>query len=126
MIKTVKVTFTNPKPGDGWLNSIYLHWTRFYAPRGSTLISSEIERDFSEGDELGKKVFRGYSATYPLDSNTLTVTYKLPFKVKKGEEYRLLVQKQPGTGDFEYIISLNGKEIEKFNLKADKEIKFRI
>ena len=126
VIKTVKVTFTNPKPGDGWLNSIYLHWTRFYAPRGSTLISSEIERDFSEGDELGKKVFRGYSATYPLDSNTLTVTYKLPFKVKKGEEYRLLVQKQPGTGDFEYIISLNGKEIEKFNLKADKEIKFRI
>ena len=51
--------------------------------------------------------------------------YKLPFKVKPGEEYSLYIQKQPGTEGHEYTITVGGKK-EKFKLTTDKELKFKL
>ena len=124
--KKVTVTIKNPKQFDGWLNSTYYDWMRFLVPAGSELISSESYSSVSKTDELGKKVFTTYTFAKPLGENRVSVTYTLPFKVKKGEEYKLLIQKQPGTIGSEVIIRLNGKQIEKFHLTVDKEIKFKI
>ena len=124
--KKVTVTIENPKPFDGWLNSTYYDWMRILVPAGSELISSESYSSVSKTDELGKKVFTTYTFAKPLGENRVSVTYTLPFPVKKGEEYKLLVQKQPGTLGSEVIIRLNGKQIEKFHLTVDKEIKFKI
>ena len=96
---------------------------RVYIPEGSKLISEETERDFKEAKDLNKTVFESFSVTSPLTSSTTIFTYELPFKVKPGEEYKLLIQKQAGTGSTEMIICLNGKVIEKFDLIVDKEIK---
>ena len=126
---TKKVTITLTNPSDqlvGWLNSNYRNWMRVYIPEGSKLISEETERDFKEAKDLNKTVFESFSVTSPLTSSTTIFTYELPFKVKPGEEYKLLIQKQAGTGSTEMIIRLNGKVIEKFDLIVDKEIKFTL
>jgi len=43
----------------------------------------------------------------------------LPFKVSK--DYKLLIQKQPGTDGFLYTVNL-GKYSDEFYLKTDKQL----
>jgi len=45
--------------------------------------------------------------------------YEAPFKKDGG----LLIQRQPGTKNFNYTVKLDGK-IQKFKLETDKELKF--
>lgn len=120
--KTVDVTLRNTARADGWLNSIYLNWMRLYVPEDSSLISKKVPKDFSSGQELGKEVFRGYSATYPLNFTTSSFTYRLPFKVDRGEGYRMLIQKQPGVDSIKMTIKINGVIKEQFDLTTDKEV----
>lgn len=124
--KTVDVTLSNTAKADGWLNSIYLNWMRIYVPKDSILISKKVPKDFSSGQELGKEVFRGYSATYPLNSTTSTFTYRLPFKVKPGQDYKMLLQKQPGVEYVTMIIKINGIVKEQFDLREDKEVTIKL
>ncbi len=121
--KKVDVTLTNPVKADGWLNSIYLNWMRIYVPRSSKLISEKVQKDFTSGEELGKEVYRGYSATSPLNKSIANFTYQLPFKVTQGEPYKMLIQKQPGIGELEMTIKINGVTKEHFMLREDKELK---
>jgi len=124
--KTVTVTLTNPAKADGWLNSIYLNWQRIFVPKGSKLISQTVPRDFTQGVELGKQVFRSYSATLPLKFSTATYTYQLPFKLQKGEKYRLLMQKQPGVEVVVGTIRINGELKKEFKLTKDEEFEFQL
>jgi len=61
----------------------------------------------------------------PLGSARLIFKYKLPFRINIGEEYRLFIQKQPGTKNHQYSVIVNGQK-EEFELKTDKELKFKI
>ena len=123
VIKKVTFTNTNPQRADGWLNpTVYTNWLRAYVPSGSKLVSG----NFNQADELGKKMFQTVLKTVPKNSSSVTFEYELPFKVKKGEEYKLLIQKQPGTGSPEVIITVNGKQKDKFFLDTDREVKFKI
>lgn len=125
--KKVEVTLTNPSNQlVGWLNSNYRNFMRVYVPDGSKFIDEETQADFKESEDLDKKVFESFSTTAPLTSSTSIFTYELPFKVKSGEEYKMLIQKQAGTGTTKMIIRLNGKVIEDFDLIVDREIKFKI
>lgn len=125
--KKVTVTLTNPNNKLlGWLNSYYRNWMRVYVPEKSKLINKDIQRDFKENTDLDKKVFESFSITPPLGNSVTSFTYELPFKVMQGEEYKMLIQKQAGTGTTKMIIRLNGKVIKKFDLTTDQEIKFRI
>lgn len=122
---TKKVTFTNanPKQADGWLNpTVYTNWLRLYVPEGSKLLEGSV----NEGKELGKQMYQTVLKTTPKNSASVTFTYVLPFKVKKGSEYKMLIQKQPGTGEPEVIIKVNGKSKEKFFLDTDREVKFKV
>lgn len=122
--KTVTITYKNPENHDGWLNSVLPTWVRVYVPKGSQLIAAEgLEAKEDPYDELGKTVFAGYFQLRPEGVSKVTFKYKLPFKISK--EYKMLIQKQPGTDGFLYMIKL-GKHNEEFLLKTDKEIKFSI
>jgi len=119
--KTVTITYKNPEKQDGWLNSVLPTWVRVYVPRGSTLIASEgLEAKAEPYEDLGKTVFAGFFQLRPEGMAKVTFKYTLPIKVSK--EYKLLIQKQPGTDGFLYIIKL-GKHTDEFYLKMDKEIK---
>lgn len=122
--KTVTITYQNPEKQDGWLNSVLPTWVRVYVPKGSTLITSEGLDDKADPyEDLGKTVFAGYFQLRPEGVSKVTFKYKLPFKVTGA--YKMLIQKQPGTGGFLYTVNL-GKHFEEFKLTTDKEIKIEI
>lgn len=136
VVKTLTLTYENPEPIDNCnleriaglcLNSILRNYIRVYIPKDSQLIEalgSEVEVKTKE--ELGKTYFDGFFTVRGGGGRAKMVfKYKLPFKLKEGEEYRLLIQKQPGTlGHHQTIIIGNQKE--EFDLVADKELKFKI
>jgi hypothetical protein len=137
--KTVTIDYKNPEPasdcnlerGDLCLNAAYRDWLRIYVPKGSELIEfigSEVEVKTYE--ELGKTVFEGFFGDQhplrPEGSAKVVLKYKLPFRIQNGEDYRLLIQKQPGTYGYEYTVKVNGEEIEGFDLLTDREIKFEV
>jgi len=136
--KTLNITYQNPYPasdcgllsGGLCLNGLYRDWIRLYVPQGSQLLEmtgSEIKAEAYE--ELGKSVFEGFFGNqYPLrpqSSSKVSFKYKLPFKVKKGDQYRLLIQKQAGVEKYEMVVDFNGQKQE-FELRGDKELKWQL
>jgi len=133
--KTLTVDYKNPAPpsncnleaGELCLNGLYRDWVRIYVPKGSELIEangSEIEVKTYE--DLGKTVFEAFygdqAPLRPLGKAQLKFKYKLPFKVEKSQQYKILIQKQPGTYGYENIIKLNGDQ-QTFELTTDRELK---
>lgn len=133
--KTVTVTYKNPhKPSDCnlergglCLNAPFRDWFRVYVPKGSKLVNSKgSEVKMTTYDDLGKTVFEGFLTVRPLGSKTLSITYTLPFKLEKDSPLPLMVQKQPGTENDEYIVKSNGKTLEKFHLKTDTTLRLTL
>jgi len=132
--KMITVDYRNPAPpsncnleaGELCLNGLYRDWVRLYVPQGSELIEAtgaEIETKTYE--DLGKTVFETFygdqAPLRPEGKKQLTFKYKLPFKLERGEDYQLLIQKQPGTYNPEYEIILNGYQ-ETFELTTDRNL----
>lgn len=133
VVKTVTINYKNPQPGSPGcnlelgglcLNGPMPNWLRVYVPKGSELIEfkgSEDEAGTSEA--FNKTVFSGFLTVKPLGTAQIVLKYRLPIKTK---EFNGLIQKQPGTVANEYIITVNGKQVDKFNLETDKEIKIKL
>ena len=124
--KTVTIDLSNPEPYDGWLNGTYYDWMRIYVPKGSKLVDSSAWREVRVSEDLGKTVFETYTYCYPENSNSVSVTYELPFKVQKGQALQTLIQKQPGTDGNLYKIAVDGKKVEEFELKSDRELNVQL
>jgi len=134
---TLTVDYENPYPGSDCnlergglcLNAPLRNWVRVYSPKGSTLVESkgtQNPKDRSAStmttyEDLGKTVFEGFLVINPLQTAKLIVTYTSPVSEIDGK-YRLLIQKQPGTENDEFILTLNGSERATFILETDKEI----
>jgi len=134
---TTKLTieYKNPYPGSDCglesgglcLNAPLRNWIRIYVPAGSTLTESKgaispkdsapVSMDTSSS--LGKTMFEGFLIVNPMGTAKLEVTYTSPVSVSG--PYKLLIQKQPGTTDEEYIIKLNGKIRKTAPLVGDTE-----
>ncbi len=132
--KKVTLNYKNPFPpsdcnlerGNLCLNAVLRDWVRIYVPKGSKLTDSKgSEVKVTSYEDLDKTVFEGFLTVRPKGVATFTVSYSLPFKVANGSILPLLIQKQPGTQSNEYTISVNGKQIDKFGLLTDKEIKLK-
>lgn len=136
VVKTLRLKYKNPEPPDDCslerktglcLSAALRNWVRIYVPMGSNLIEAEGSQvEVETKEDLEKTYFEGFFEVRPLGSAQLVIKYKLPFKVKKGEEYQLFIQKQPGTEGHEYTILMNGEMVEEFRLVKDKEVKFRV
>lgn len=115
--KTLEITYKNPQPYDGWLNSVLPNWTRIYLPLGSDVVEiSGFEDPGEVSEELGKTVVSGGFKLRPQGVSIITVVYKLPFKVDK--DYNLFIQKQPGKDAPIHTIKLN-ENVEEFYLRRD-------
>ncbi len=122
--KTVKLTYKNSQGYDGWLNSVLPSWVRIYVPKGSTLISVDgLDDKQAAYEDQGKTVFAGAYSLRPLGVSTVTIKYKLPFKVKN--EYDLFAQKQPGVSSILYSLKV-GRQSQDVILRADQQFKFKI
>lgn len=122
--KTVTITYKNPEKHDGWLNSVLPNWVRLYVPKGSTLIDVEgLQKQYETHEESGKTVFSGHFSLRPEGVSKVTFSYTLPFK--KSEDFRMLIQKQPGTDAPLYVITTPKSE-EEFLLKTDKELRIKL
>ncbi|MBI2103666.1 DUF4012 domain-containing protein [Candidatus Woesebacteria bacterium] len=122
--KTLEIIYKNPQDYDGWLNSVLPNWTRVYLPKGSEIIdASGFDAKAETYEEFGKTVVAGGFQLRPKGISTITISYKLPFKVQK--EYQIMIQKQPGADAPLYSIEVNGKSEEAY-LRADTTMSFKI
>jgi len=122
--KEVVITYKNPEPYDGWLNSVLPNWVRIYVPKGSQLISiSGLEDKVEPYEEFGKTVFAGFFRLRPQGIAVVELKYKLP--INFNEYYNLLFQKQPGKDKILSTLKI-GKETQEFYLTYDKEIRVKI
>lgn len=75
----------------------YGDYIRVYVPRGSRFVAAEGFDDGMEyREEAGRTVIAGYLRVFPGDRRTVSITYVPPVGAVGGE-YRLTLQKQPGT-----------------------------
>lgn len=132
--KTVTISYKNThapsdcnlERGGLCLNAEYRDWIRIYVPKGSKMTDSKgSEVKMTTYDELGKTVFDGFLTVRPLGATTFTISYTLPYKVKGGE-LPLLIQKQPGTDAPAYVVKVNGRTVQKFNLLTDQTFKLKV
>lgn len=133
--KTITINYKNPYPpsdcnlerGNLCLNAVLRDWIRIYVPKGSKMQSSQgSEVKMISYDELGKTVFEGFLTVRPKGVAKFMISYTLPFKLAKGSPLPLLIQKQPGTPGFQYVVSVSNSEREKFNLDSDKNLKLNL
>ena len=133
--KKLTINYSNPhapsdcnlERGNLCINAILRNWIRIYVPKGSTMLDSKgSEVKMESYEELGKTVFEGFLTVRPKGVATFTISYKLPFKLNKSSPLPILIQKQPGTDNNSYTIIANGKEVEKFPLLTDREIKIKL
>lgn len=105
------------------LNAPWRNWFRVYVPKGSKLKDSTgSEVKMSTYEDFDKTVFEGFLTVRPQGIAKLTLEYTLPFKVEKSSPLPFLIQKQPGTAEDEYTITVNGKTKNKFILDQDKTL----
>ncbi len=132
--KTVTINYTNDHApsncslasGGLCLNADLRDWIRIYVPQGSQLVSNTGSQvTMKTYNQLGKTVFEGYTVIRPLGKATLTVTYKLPFKLQNGSSLPLMIQKQAGTNDNEYTIVYNGRQLDQFPLLTDRTLQLK-
>lgn len=120
------IDYKNPQAYNTWLNGINRDYVRVYVPKGSRLINSKgSEVEVTTIEDLGKTAFEAFIQVRPQNSRKLEFEYEVP-NSQDGDEYELLIQKQPGTKDYKYEVKINGKSKEKFELDSDKELRIEI
>lgn len=128
--REVTVDYRNPyahsdcnlERGGLCLNATLRNWIRFYVPKGSRL--SEFKGSIKKVqtyDELGKTVFEGYLEVPTEGKATATVTYTVPSELRNN--YRLYVEKQPGTDNQKLKVQVDGRTKYDGILDVDKEVK---
>lgn len=129
--REVTVLFRNPHPpsdcnlerGGLCLNAILRNWIRVYVPKGSKLVSFDgSEKKTNTYDELGKTVFEGFLTVTPMGKAQVVVRYTLPDAISD-RDYKLLVQKQPGSENQTLEVQMNGKKLYDGVLDVDKEVR---
>ncbi|MCR4306194.1 MAG: DUF4012 domain-containing protein, partial [Candidatus Daviesbacteria bacterium] len=123
VIKKINIEYKNDQPFGVWLNGINRDYVRFYVPKGSKLLSSKgSEVTVTTIEDLGKTVFEAFIQVRPQNSRKLEIEYTIPYQPK--DDYKIMVQKQPGAKDFHYKIKLKGRNVADFELDQDKSFEF--
>src|SRR3989338_1952744 len=128
--REVVVEFRNPYPhsdcslerGGLCLNATLRNWIRFYVPKGSELKSfAGSKKKVQTYDDLEKTVFEGYLEITPEGKAQVIVKYALPDNVNS-KDYKLLIQKQPGTYEDKLKVEVDNKNLYTGVLDVDREI----
>ncbi len=106
------------------LNATLRNWLRVYVPKSSKLIEFRgSQKKVRTYEDLGKTVFEGFLYVYPQGMSEVIIKYTLPFKVHNSHDYKLLVQKQPGTDNYKLKATLNNKTL--FNSLLNEDVELR-
>lgn len=120
LISQVEINYENTGDYNPDFNTGYRDYVRVFVPLGSKLVGSIGSLNETEQfEELGKTVFASYIAVDPKKEARLVLKYELPEDLSESGKYKLLIQKQPGTGSFEYTVTI-GRKTERFNLLEDR------
>lgn len=128
--KKVVIEYKNPKPhsdcnlerGGLCLNATLRNYQRLLVPKGSVLDASKGSQvKVTTSEDLGKTVFDAFFTVNPQGKATMSYEYTLPFKVSE-DVLPVYFQKQPGVDSIPVKISVNGKTVEEFDLRTDKEV----
>lgn len=131
LTRKLTLTYKNPRKGDNCnleagllcLNGILRDWQRIYVPKGSVLKSSKgYELDMITSEEFGKTVFDGFFTLSPQSVKKLEVEYTVPAGTVSGDDYKLLIQKQPGTKAIKHTITVGNTKPKTQILNSDQEI----
>lgn len=122
---TVTYFYDHTATHGDWRTSDYHTYTRILAPLGSKYIEQTRKKTggilTQDSEELKKTVF-GYKVDALIGQTLETsIQYELPDTIKP-ENYRLLIQKQSGTGIIPVTVTLKTKDKEysqSFELKKD-------
>lgn len=107
------------------LAGIYRDWIRVYVPKGSTLTKAAgTEVEITATEDLNKTVFEGFFTIRPEGTAKIEIEYTVPIKVDN--QYKLLIQKQPGVTGHIYEVEAFGKKQKAFTLDTDKELIFKL
>jgi len=120
----LELVYKNIGDYDSEWNTGYRDYMRILVPSGSQLISGSGGLEpFTSFNDLGKTVFATFLGVGPKETTVIKVTYKLPKEIIQDGQYKLHVQKQPGTQGFSYKIDFLGKE-ESIVLNKDTIVSF--
>lgn len=112
----------NLERGGLCLNATLRNWIRVYVPKGSKLVEFKGSiKKVQTYDELGKTVFEGYLEVPTEGKATATIQYTVPSDL--ANNYRLLVEKQPGTDNQKLKVQIDGRTKYDGILEVDKEVK---
>lgn len=127
----LEISYKYPKAADNCslerkeglcLAGIYRDYMRVYLPAGATIKEVKgFENKSTTFEDLGHTVIDGFFTVVPNGLGKITVKYSVKGDFKKNGEYKVLIQKQPGTAGNEYTLTVNGQE-QKFALTEDKEV----
>ncbi|MCL5795767.1 MAG: hypothetical protein M1338_05445, partial [Patescibacteria group bacterium] len=128
VIDNLKITRVHT--GDGsWPDAENRNYMRILVPKGSRLLSAELDRaDVTSAietkDDSGKTSFCLWVNTPVGGTKILEISYELPFYLKNKKYYSLTLQKQPGELNSEAKVIVN--DAVKFNdkLSTDQIVKF--
>ncbi|GAB4027472.1 MAG: hypothetical protein Fur0011_5640 [Candidatus Microgenomates bacterium] len=129
--KKLTLTYKNPRKGDNCnleagqlcLNGLLRSWTRVYVPKGSKLKSGRgFESDMETTEDLGYTVLEGFFTLAPQSVKKLEIEYTIPAGTLKDNDYRLLIQNQPGTDPVKHTITVNGAKPKVVTVDSDQEI----
>lgn len=103
------------------LNANLNNWTRWYVPKGAELIAVQ---GLQEGYELDTShddydVIEGFFQLAPMAQAKIKVKYSVPYSLEN--QYRLTMQKQGGTDDFQHQILTPWGQTE-FTLDKDTTV----
>lgn len=134
----LSLNYVHAGESNAWPGGPYKCYLRLYVPKGSALLKvlrsaeglegrgEDITEKVKIGEELGKTTFEILFELKAGESLALAFSYVLPPEVLNFPEsasYRLLVQKQPGTGNDPLTIEFTppfGKEVSSPPLGAEK------
>lgn len=134
--KNITIDYKYPKEGDNCslerkgglcLAGLYRDWIRIYVPKGSKLVKSTgTEVALTASEDLDKTVFEGFLTVRPQGTAKIELEYTIPIKIDK--EYKLLIQKQPGTSGISHMYEIDafGKKQKAFPLDTDMQLKVKI
>lgn len=129
--KKLTLTYKNPQKGDNCnleagqlcLNGVLRSWNRLYVPKGSVLKSGRgFEADMETSEDLGYTVLEGFFTLAPQSVKKLEIEYTIPAGTIKDDDYRILIQNQPGTDPVRHTITVSGAKPKVVTIDSDQEI----
>lgn len=133
--KKITLDYKNPREysncnlesGGLCLNATLRNFQRLLVSKGSILKDSKGSQVKVETQEdLGKTQFASFFTVNPLGKAQMSYEYKLPFKVSNNSKLPVLIQKQPGVEVIPTTIYVNGKKVDSFDLRFDKELQLTV